>query len=163
MKSQGGYLLHIDGTCEGDSPQLMSTIDEISNIVLDNEKMPTENTKEIIQFFERIKNAYGDPLALISDMSSKIINAVKTVFPVTLHFICHFHFLRDIGKDLFDYENITLRRGIINFRLKGKIRSAANEVKSIILNDPKLPEFVIKNAHYKLSSNFLSTAFNIFS
>ncbi len=32
--SRGGYILHLDGTCEGDSPHLMSSIDELSGIVL---------------------------------------------------------------------------------------------------------------------------------
>ena len=30
MDSRGGYILHLDGTCEGDSPHLMSTMDELS-------------------------------------------------------------------------------------------------------------------------------------
>ena len=43
MDSQGGYILHLDGTCEGNSPHLMSTMDELSKIVLSNIKIPTEN------------------------------------------------------------------------------------------------------------------------
>ena len=30
MGSRGGYILHLDGTCEGDSPHLMTSIDEFS-------------------------------------------------------------------------------------------------------------------------------------
>ena len=30
MYSKGGYILHLDGTCEGDSPHLMSSIDELT-------------------------------------------------------------------------------------------------------------------------------------
>jgi hypothetical protein len=33
-------------------------------------------------------------------MGKGILNAVAEVFPNTPDFICHFHFLRDIGKDL---------------------------------------------------------------
>ena len=33
IKARGGYILHLDGTCEGDSPHLMSGLDELSHIV----------------------------------------------------------------------------------------------------------------------------------
>jgi len=64
MQAKGGYILRLDGTCEGDSAHLMSSIDEISNIVLDNIKIPTENAEFIIPMLERIKQNYGNPLAL---------------------------------------------------------------------------------------------------
>ena len=32
MAINGGYILHLDATCETDSPQLMSALDSISNI-----------------------------------------------------------------------------------------------------------------------------------
>ncbi|MCP4393654.1 MAG: transposase, partial [Alphaproteobacteria bacterium] len=32
MAKRGGYILHIDGTCEGDSPNLFTGMDEISGI-----------------------------------------------------------------------------------------------------------------------------------
>lgn len=40
MTKKGGYILHVDGTCEGDSPHLFCGIDGISKIVLDNIKLP---------------------------------------------------------------------------------------------------------------------------
>ena len=33
IQSRGGYILHIDCTCEGDSPKLASSIDELSGFV----------------------------------------------------------------------------------------------------------------------------------
>jgi hypothetical protein len=42
LSLRGGYILHLDGTCEGDSPHLMSALDEIAQIVLDNIKIPSE-------------------------------------------------------------------------------------------------------------------------
>jgi hypothetical protein len=42
FSQRGGYVLHLDGTCEGDSPHLMSALDEIARIVLDNVKIPSE-------------------------------------------------------------------------------------------------------------------------
>jgi hypothetical protein len=60
MNTQGGYVLHLDGTCEGDdSPHLMSTIDTLSKIVLDNIKIPTENARQLIPFLRGIQHAYA--------------------------------------------------------------------------------------------------------
>jgi len=67
LKTQGGYILHLDGTCEGESPHLMSSIDELSKIVLGNVKLPSENAPQITEFLERFKNDYGTPIALVHD------------------------------------------------------------------------------------------------
>jgi hypothetical protein len=55
MNAQGGYILHLDGTCEGDSPHLMSSIDALSKIVLT--QLPHFRTKKkarwgIFSYFE---------------------------------------------------------------------------------------------------------------
>jgi len=56
LSSKGGYILHLDGTCEGDSPHLMSALDGISDIVLGNVKLPSEKADEIKPFLESIKS-----------------------------------------------------------------------------------------------------------
>ncbi len=43
IQQNGGYILHIDGTSEGASLHLISAIDEISNFVLANVKVPSES------------------------------------------------------------------------------------------------------------------------
>jgi len=42
MELRGGYILHLDGTCEADSPHLFSGLDGIAELVLDNVKLPSE-------------------------------------------------------------------------------------------------------------------------
>lgn len=42
--------------------------------------------------------------SLSSDMGRGLPSGIAEVFPVVPHFICHFHFLRDIGKDLLEKE-----------------------------------------------------------
>ncbi|MCX6558726.1 MAG: transposase [Candidatus Aminicenantes bacterium] len=108
MRAQGGYILHLDATGEAGPPMLMSSLDSISEIVLGNVKIPSEKTEEIIPFLKEIKARYGVPLAAVHDMGVGILAAVKVVFPGVPDFICHFHFLRDVGKDLLepDYDAI---------------------------------------------------------
>lgn len=138
MSSRGGYILHLDGTCEGDSPHLMSALDEISDIVLENVKLPSENSDQIIPFLKQIKNAYGDPIALVHDMGSGILNSVKEVFPNTPDYICHYHFLADIGTDLFGIENTIIRKSIKKYKIKGQLRKTGKELKKIIDEDSEL-------------------------
>ena len=109
MDRNGGYILHLDSTCDGRSPHLMSSIDEITGFVLHNAKLPSENANDIEPFLRNILDSYGEPLAIVCDMSSAILSALSTVFPEVPVFICHFHFLRDIGKDVLSAEYTTVR------------------------------------------------------
>ena len=132
MSKRGGYILHVDGTCEGDSPHLFCGLDGISEIVLDNIKIPSEKKKLLVPFFQRIKKVYGNPIALVHDMGIGILKAVEEVFPGVADFICHFHFLRDIGKDLLlkDYQSIIkqLRKHNVRQLLKQKARYLENKI-----------------------------------
>ena len=138
IQNRGGYILHIDAMCDGDSPHLMSGLDEISEIVLGNVKLPTEKAEKIIPFFESIKRNFGNPLALVHDMGKGILNAVKTVFRNVLDFICHYHFLRDIGKDLFGKENDMLRNRLKHHGIGGLLGRMALQNKKVIDNHPDL-------------------------
>ena len=140
MTSKGGYILHLDGTCEGDSPQLFSCIDEISNIVLGNRKMPTEDSQHIMPLLVELKSAYGTPLALVHDMGSAILKAVATVFPAVPDYICHFHFLRDLGKDLFGFEYRTIRRYTRALKAKATLSQAKKTLQAVIDDDATLSE-----------------------
>ena len=135
---RGGYILHLDGTCEGDSPHLMSALDEIAQIVLDNVKIPSERADKIIPFLERIKDRYGIPLALVHDMGAGIILAVKTVFPGVLDYICHYHFLRDIGNDLYGFEYARLRSELRKYGIGSSLRKIVKALETDIEMEPEL-------------------------
>ncbi|MEE8058487.1 MAG: hypothetical protein V3T17_11725 [Pseudomonadales bacterium] len=132
MDLNGGYILHMDGTCEGGSPHLFNYIDELSNIVLGNKKMPSEDSQYIIPFLKQLKAAYGDPIALVHDMGKAILKAVATVFPGVADYICHFHFLRDLGKDLFDFEYRTIRRHTRSYNIKKSLNNTLKQLKTTI-------------------------------
>ena len=122
MDQRGGYILHVDGTCEGDSPHLFTGLDGITEIVLDNIKIPSERSELLIPFFEKIKEQYGSPIALVHDMGKGILSAIADVFPGKPDFICHFHFLRDIGKDLMEDEYKKIRNRLKKYKIRGSLR-----------------------------------------
>jgi len=138
LSLKGGYILHLDGTCEGDSPHLMSALDEIAQIVLDNIKIPSEKADKIIPFLKRIKHCYGIPLALVHDMGAGILSAVKEVFPGVLDFICHYHFLRDIGNDLFGIEYSRILSGLKKYSIRPSLRKIVKALEERIETQPEL-------------------------
>ncbi len=119
---KGGYILHIDGTCDGDSPHLISAIDEVSNFVIANIKVPSESKDQLVPFLQQIKEQYGEPLAVSSDMGRGLLTGIAGVFPGVPHFICHFHFLRDIGKDLLVKDYALVRKKLKTYKISAKLR-----------------------------------------
>jgi len=137
MQTRGGYICHLDATCEGRDPLLMSSIDSLSEIVLGNVKLPAEDEKHIIPFLERIKITFGIPLALVHDMGKGIIKAVAKVFPNVPDFICHFHFLRDIRKDFLSTEYDIIRNRLKKHGISAKLRYQAKQLKSAMASSPE--------------------------
>jgi hypothetical protein len=140
LSLRGGYILHLDGTCEGDSPHLMSALDEIAQIVLDNVKIPSEKAEEIIPFLQRIRDRHGMPLALVHDMGAGILSAVKAVFPGAPDYICHYHFLQDIGDDLFGFEYGRLRSELRKYGIRSSLRKLAKTLRKEIEEKPDLAQ-----------------------
>jgi len=144
MQMNGGYILHLDGTCDGGSPHLISVLDGITKIVLDNRKLLSENAEELIPFLSGIKESYGVPLAVVSDMGKGIELAVKEVFKHMPTFICHYHFLKAIGKNLFGEENDIIRKKLRVYNVRVIVRRTKNRLGKIILSTTDLVPAVVR-------------------
>jgi hypothetical protein len=142
MSSNGGYILHLDATYEENSPLLMCGLDSIMQIVLGNSKMHSEKSDDIIPFLRDIKDLFGQPLALVHDMSAAIIKAVGKVFPNTLDFICHFHFLRDIGKDLLEKEYGRVRKYLKKHGITSTLYRRMHSLKRNVNDNWQLIDFI---------------------
>ena len=140
MERKGGYILHIDGTCEGDSPNLFCGLDGVSELVLDTVKIPSEKKELLVPFLRRIKKQYGDPRALVNDMGRGIASAVEEVFPCVPDYICHFHFLRDIGKDLLLEEYAALRKRLRELNARSLLRQRARYLEKKIVDSSLCPD-----------------------
>lgn len=138
MRARGGYILHLDATCDGKEPFLMSSLDSISQIVLGNVKLTSEKAETIIPFLERIKRLFGEPIALVHDMGKGILRAVAKVFPGLPDFICHYHFLSDIGKDLLGRDYDTIRKRLRKHGIAGKLRKRARALRPLMDDHPQL-------------------------
>jgi hypothetical protein len=94
-------------------------------LVLDTIKTPSEKKELLVPFFQRIKGQYGEPKALVHDMGKGNVSAAEEVFPGVAGFICHFHFLRDIGKDLLLGEYTALQKRLRKLNVRPLLRQRA--------------------------------------
>ena len=129
MTQAGGYVLHLDATHEGDAPALMTGLDGLSKIVLANVKVPSENSAHITPFLQELQGSYGTPRACVHDMGTGLCKAVAEVFPHTPDFICHFHFLRDIGKDFLGPAYRELRNRLRSHASTSRLRALVRDAK----------------------------------
>ncbi len=150
MKINGGYILHLDGTCDGGSPHLISVLDGISKIVLDNRKLPSENADDLIPFLEGIKESYGVPIAVVSDMGKGIALAVKDVFKEVPTFICHFHFLKAIGKNLFGDENDIIRKRLRKHNVRVILRRTKKRLETNVASTSDLAPGIVKGIEQEI-------------
>jgi len=129
MRLTGGYVLHLDATHEGDCPALMTGLDGLSKFVLANVKLPSEHADHIVPFLQKLKADYGPPAACVHDMGTGICKAVAEVFPGAPDFVCHFHFLRDIGKDFLEPAYSKLRKRLRTHSISWRLCALARETR----------------------------------
>lgn len=129
MELSGGYILHLDAMHEGKAPALMSGMDSLRKFILGNVKLPSEHADHIVPFLQKLKADYGAPLACVHDMGSGILKAVAQVFPGTRDFICHFHFLRDLGKDLLEPSYAQLRNQLRSHATTSRLHALLRETR----------------------------------
>lgn len=139
MALSGGYILHLDAVHQDDAPALMSGIDELSRLVLANVKLPGERAELIVPFLKQIKNDYGDPIACVHDMGKGICKAVDEVFPDAYDYICHFHFLRDIGKDLLEPAYGQLRSCLRKYALTSRLSDLTRQTRNALAQKTDKP------------------------
>lgn len=151
----GGYFLHFDSTHPGKgTSHLMCAIGEEvekrAQIVLSCAKLSKESTETVAEFLRGIKEKCGDPLAGICDMLASNLAAFQKVFPGILLLICHFHFLRDLGKDWMEYENMLVENLLKAYDTTARLKEFAKKCK-IIIEDAQLlsKDFKINDTNFK--------------
>ena len=140
IKSNGGYVAHFDGTCEAGTGVLFSAIDEVSKIVLLTTRMPSENLDEVKRFFNKCKNLYGNPLAIMRDLNFNYLPAIKKVFgQVVKHdLICQYHFLENVGKAILKKAHQQLTNIIRNLKVKTQFKSIRKKLVQTTIDKPSI-------------------------
>jgi hypothetical protein len=161
MEISGGYILHLDAMHEGDAPALMTGIDSLSKIVLANVKLPSEHSDHIAPFLRKLQTNYGTPTACVHDMGTGILKAVAEVFPGIRDFICHFHFLRDIGRDFLEPAYARLRNHLRTHATSSRLHALARDTRQCLVEHSSkcdMPARTIKDAAHLEDTGLMPVA-----
>ncbi len=129
LRDRGGYILHIDGTCEEGSRVLLVCMDSISGQVLESQKIGSENAKEVRGVLKDVRRDWGRPLAIVHDLRQSLITAAGEVFKGVPQFVCHYHFAADIGKDILEPDVDRLRRLVRRTKVRPKLGALVRSLK----------------------------------
>jgi hypothetical protein len=129
MRRRGGYILHVDGTCEEGSRVLLVCLDSLSGQALESRKIGSENHDEVRKVLEGVRRDWGFPLAVVHDLRQSLITAAGEVFPGRPQFVCHYHFAADVGKDLLSIHVDRLRRLFRRTKIRPKLRALCRSLK----------------------------------
>jgi hypothetical protein len=104
LKSHGGYILHIDNTCEAGKGGTFAAVEGLHGWVMIAGKAETEFYEFIYPKIEVSMNYFGMPLAIERDLGQAMQKAIahalanKSEKPVEL--VCHYHIGKDIGSGI---------------------------------------------------------------
>ena len=126
MMSNGGYVLHMDSTTEQGQGTMLVLYSSWDNWVLGAWKIKSESTAEVKPRIKEIVSRFGEPQAMMSDLGSAMRNATADAAAEMCSlphiFLCQFHFLRDIGKDLLSDSYGLLRDMVSKSGITEKLR-----------------------------------------
>ncbi len=131
MKERGGYILHIDGTCEEGGGVLLLCVDSLSGQVLESRKIASENHDEVREVLRDVRRNWGNPLAIVHDLRRALITATVEVFSGTPQFVCHFHLAADVGKDILKSHQDRLRTLFRRTKVRPKLRELVRSLKKL--------------------------------
>ncbi len=132
LAQDGGWPMHIDATGKDGRGTLLVVYAGWRGWVLGSWKIPTERADAILPRLRQVAGSFGDPCAIMRDLGRAMIEASRdlvTERALTIPVLgCHFHFLRDIGKDLLQPAHDQLRGLFRRFKLRGALRALARQL-----------------------------------
>ena len=128
IRHNGGWVCHLDGTCEAGTEVLFAVIDGLTGLTLGTARMPTENAKDIQQLVDRCVEHFGPPLAVMRDMSSNIERAVTHLSASVRHFVCQYHFLENVGESLTAKPHTELTKQLRKAKICPRLRSLRRDL-----------------------------------
>lgn len=123
LEEDGGYSLHVDGTCEAGTEFLFNVVAGNRGWTLANCKMASEDAAQITQLLRLCVEWFGFPLALVRDLSSQIEVAKRQVVPNIPDLICHYHFLENVGTKLCEKPHGKLTACLRRSKIRPALRS----------------------------------------
>jgi hypothetical protein len=132
LVQDGGWPMHIDATGENGRGTMLAVYAGWRRWVLGSWKIPTERADAILPRLGEVADRFGAPCAIMRDLGRAMIEASRD-FVAQRHLQisvlgCHFHFLKDIGKDLLESGHDQLRALFRRFNIRSHLRALARDL-----------------------------------
>lgn len=128
LEQDGGFAMHLDGTCEPGTDVLFAVIAAPRLWTLDAAKITSENVAEISQLLRRCVKGFGAPLAVMRDLSKNIRLAKEAVIPDVPDLICHYHFLENVGQKLCQKPHVKLTKELRRLKTRAALATLRKEM-----------------------------------
>lgn len=132
----GGYPLHIDATSEHGKGGLFVCLNGWRGWVLQALKITSENADELRPCIEETIHRFGDPIAVVRDLSTAEAGAVAGLREQGIpDLVCHYHFLGAIGNKLFDDLYAVLRNLLRQSKVRTELRALLRELRQHVAGE----------------------------
>jgi len=138
-RQRGGYVLHLDGTCEAGTSVVFVAVDGESQLTLFATKIPSENPDDIQAFLKECVRLFARPLATVRDLSEHIRIARDAVLKRVPDFVCEYHLLANIGLRLCQKHRQALSGRLRHHGLRAHLSSTRQSLKSRSKDQEPIP------------------------
>jgi len=128
LEQDGGYAMHLDGTCEPGTEVLFAVVAAPRSWTLQAAKMATENVGEISQLLQACVENVGSPVAVMHDLSPTIRQAKEAVIPDVPDLICHYHFLENVGTKLCEKPHTKLTQAVRRLKTRPALTNLRKDI-----------------------------------
>jgi hypothetical protein len=122
LQRDGKGVWLLDCTQERDSPAFFGILETHHGILLGCWKVPTENQVDLTPCLREVVQDFGTPGRLLHDLSKTMTTVCAAVLPDVPDGVCHFHFARDVGEDLFRRPQQELAGRLLALKLQVRLR-----------------------------------------
>jgi len=122
LSQDGSRTWLIDGTLEPGTPVFFGVQDADSAILNGCWKIPTENANAMADCLREMAHDHGPPDRILHDLSNAMSSACEKALPDVPHYVCHFHFVRDVGEDLLTQPQKQLTNRLRSLKLQVRMR-----------------------------------------
>lgn len=120
--AEGKSVWLLDCTQESDSPAFFGVLETHYGILLGCWKVASENQIALVPCLREAVQDFGKPGRLLHDLSATMIAVRDAVLPDVPDGVCHFHFARDVGEDLFRQPQKQLAQRLHALKLQMRLR-----------------------------------------
>jgi hypothetical protein len=155
FRQHGGSTWLIDATLEAGTPLYFGVYEAQDNLLLDAYRISSENVDALTPCLTQTADRFGKPRRTLHDLSEAMAAACERALEGVPHRVCQFHFLRDIGEDLYAVPQARLRDRVRQLKLQMRLKEQRNALTDWLrehLEHPRLLAEVLLGKRAEMSA-----------